>query len=336
LSQPVNARRFGIWLIVAAGFVVFYALVHGLASDPTSGGIDWQRLWRNGALGDMSQLTTPRWSLFLSYLPARFADPIGYLIWIGVGAVLVLLVANHFGSPLPLVLISYQLNWVFYYGQIEPYVVAGIGLGSLALRRSNPWLLGIALALATMKPQVGGLVALYLLLRSPNHLKTVLTYIGIIALSLIAWPGWPLVYLTEQILPFYDRYEDAIWYFNASLGLPVLLGLPLSALALWLPLDPKQKMQALVATNLLVSPYSPIYSQLSLFCLGLPIPFYLFGLIPWIIAIAFGPFGHWQWTFVFPLGVLVSCYAAALQRPGGWRMLRKITGKDRDETVKTL
>ena len=243
-----------------------------------------------------------------------------------------MLVANLFASPLWLVLISYQLNWVFYYGQIEPYVVAGIGLGAAALR-SNPWLLGVALALATLKPQVGGLVAVYLFLRSPSRFKTGLTYAAIVSLSLISWPGWPLSYLTEQFLPFFDRYGELISYANTSLGLPVWLGLPLSLLSLWLPLDLRQKMQALVATNLLVSPYSPLCSQLSLICLGLPIPFYLFGLIPWAIAIALGPYGHWQWAFVFPLSVLIYCYIRALPRVRDSHLLQRITGAKRNETA---
>lgn len=321
LGYARTPRQFGVWLIVAGGFVAFYALIYGPVSHFAQGGLDWRLFWRSGALGDTSALNGPYWSLFISWLPAQLPEPFGYAAWLAAGVTVALLTARFFGSPLLLVLLSYQLNWVLYYGQVEPFLAAGVGLGALALRRRNPWLAGLAIALLTLKPQVGALVALYVFWSSSSRLRTAAAFGAVVAASMVAWPGWPAAYLTDKILPFFQRNAVEIAYFSAAVPMPLWASAALALLALWLPLGPRRKMQALVAATLLASPYSPIYSQMTLLCLGLPLPFYIFALAPWAVAIALGPFSHWQWAALFPLAVLAYCCLSAVPPPW-WARLR--------------
>ncbi len=306
MLDRLNTKPFKISLIVATGLVIIYAVVFGPMSSQTVGGKDWVDAFRSGARGDYSQVVTPYWSLFLSYLPAILPDPFGYFVWITVGAFLVLVTANYFESPLLMILLSYQMNWVLFYGQVDPYVIFGIGLGYYAVERSKPLLIGVAISLLMIKPQFGILVAIYFFLSSTSKLKTILVSAIPFLLSLLAWPGWIERLWSEQLKIFMHQPPQA--YTNTSLGLPLWIGIILSIFILCIPLKLKEKVPVLVAANLLVSPYSTIYSQLSLLSLGLPKVFYLWGFIPWVIAIIIGPFGNWRWAFLFPLSVVLYSY----------------------------
>lgn len=298
-----NTREVKFAILACGGLVALYGLLYGPISSLTVGGKDWVDAFRNGARGDFTLVATPYWSLLLSYLPSRLPDPIGYSVWIGIGALLLLVAAHYFRSPLFAVLFSYQLNWVLFYGQVDSYVVFATALGAFAIERARPFLIGIAISLLMIKPQVGLLLSLYFLWRSPYRMKTIFAFLLVALASIILWPGWPERYLTTQLAGFLQRPYNVLT--NTSIGLPVWLALPVAALALLLPAPQKTRIQSLVAANLLISPYSTIYSQLSLLCLGLPPIFYVFGLLPWAIGILLGPFGHWQWAFLFPLLVLI-------------------------------
>jgi hypothetical protein len=309
MFERLNTKLFKISLIIAVGLVFLYTAIFGPLSSQAVGGKDWVDAFRSGARGDYSQVVTPYWSLFLSYLPARLSEPFGYSVWIAIGAFLVLVTANLFESPMLMLLFSYQMNWVLFYGQVDPYVIFGIGLGYYGVKRSKPLLIGIAISLLLIKPQIGILLAIYYFFSSPSKWKTFLVGSIPILASLLIWPGWPERLYLEQLTSFMDRPPQD--WTNTSLGLPLWIGMILSVLFLSLPLRIKDKIPVLIATNLLVSPYSTIYSQLSLLSLGLPKAFYLWGFVPWVVAILLGPFGNWRWAFLFPLSaILYICYVA--------------------------
>lgn len=309
MFKNLKTKRFYIALMVAGGIVCIFGMVFGPISSQTVGASDWRDAFRNGARGDYSRVVTPYWSLFLSLLPAQFPEPLGYLIWISAGLFLVLVTAQRFQSPLLAVLLSYQMNWIVFYGQIDPFIIFGVGLGYDAIVNKKPYLLGVALALVTIKPQVGLLLAAYFFFSSSSKPKTTLTFLLIVLLSLLVWPKWPERFIFEQMLSFMDRPYNS--WANTSLEIPYWLGAIISLLALISPMTLEQKIPLLLATNLFISPYSTIYSQLSLLSVGLPYLFSIFGFIPWVVAIIAGPFGTWQWAFVFPLSVIIYSYYAA-------------------------
>lgn len=301
MLKSLDSRELHIAAIVAGGIVALFGILYGPISSFAIGGADWAFAFRNGARGDYTFVVTPYWSLFLSFLPAHLPEPYGYIFWISAGAFLVLVTAHFFKAPLLAVVLSYQMSWILYYGQIDPFVIFGIGLGYYATIHKKPLLGGVAIALMTIKPQVTLLLATYYFLLSSSKTKTALTFLSIAGASLLAWPGWPARLLFEQILVFLSRAQNS--WANTSLGLPLWAGGILALVSLAFPLNSREKIPFLLAVNLLISPYSTIYSQLALLAAGLPTVFYLFGFIPWITAITWGAFGHWQWGFIFPLSV---------------------------------
>jgi hypothetical protein len=302
-------KRFGVALIVVLGLVALYTLLYGYVYDLDFGAQDWRNAFRGGARGDFSLVVTPYWSLLLSFVPAQLPEPLGYALWIGLGAILVVLAAMHFHSPLWLVLLSYQLNWCLFYGQVDLYIVFGIALGHWAYQNAKPAIIGVAILLLLIKPQVGLLPSLVLLWWSPNRKVTLMVIMAVVLLSLVLWPGWPMTLVCKWTI-FTEQAENV--FSNTSLHLPWWLAVAVSSAVLIIPLDSERKLLALVAAGLLVSPYSPVYSHLALLCFALPVPFYIFALIPWIVAIVAGPFNHWAWMALFPISVLLYCYIPLL------------------------
>lgn len=306
MFENFKSRAFYITLIVAGGLVFLFSMLYGPISSQTVGGKDWIDAFRNGARGDYSLVVTPYWSLFLSIFPAQIPEPFGYIIWITLGAFLVIITAKYFKSPLLAVILSYQMSWVLYYGQIDPFILFGIGLGYNSILNKKPFWLGIAMSLVTIKPQIGLLLAIYFFVLSSSKIKTAIAFLLIVLASMLIWPGWPERLIFKQIIPFMSRPQNN--WTNTSLRIPFWTSLLFSLSSLMAPMSLKNKIPLLLATNLLVSPYSTIYSQLLLLSVGLPYLFNIFGFIPWAVTLIAGPFGNWQWGFIFPLCVVLYLY----------------------------
>jgi hypothetical protein len=261
---------------------------------------DWNFAFRSGALGDTSRVVTPYWALFLSYIPAQFDW--GYIIWIGLGLFLVMTTSIFLKSPTWVVLLSYQLGWCLWYGQIDPFVVFGLALGYWSLQHSRSYILGIAIMLVLIKPQIGLMPAIAFFLWSPDKPKTSLAALSIFLASMLAWPSWIKdIFLVWS--SFTEKVENTITNTNY---LPYWISIPLILITILIQKLPgRDRLLGLTAANLLLAPYSPIYSQLSLIVFPLPAIFYSFAFIPWVIAIQFGPFFHWKWAQLFPLLVLI-------------------------------
>jgi hypothetical protein len=264
-------------------------------------GVDWLYSFRFTNPQAIQYVVIPYWGLLLGWIPAHLPEPFGYGLWTLVGMLLLITAARYNKAPLLFLSLSYQFQWILFYGQIDGYVIFGITLGFWALQKSRPYVLGVALMLALIKPQFGGLPALFLFGLSSDKKKTLLSSALIGLISIILWPTWISDIIQNQWTSFLTRQENIST--NTSPGFPVLICLPLIVLAFVVRLPAKQKLVVLVATSLLVSPYATIYSQLALLSMGLPSLFYLFAFIPWGVAIFLGPFDHWGWGFLFPLGV---------------------------------
>lgn len=277
-------------------------MLFGPISNQTIGGKDWLDSFRSCSSGDYSKVVTPFWCFFTSYLPSLLPEPYGYTLWITLGAVSILLTAHLFQSPLIAILLSYQLNWILFYGQIDPFIILGIGMGYTALKHDHPYVLGIALALLTIKPQMGALLALYFFSQAPHRMKTGAVFCAIVLGSLIIWPEWPIHLLEDHSQTFLlNPHNEGT---NTALMLPISIRILIAFISLWLPGKMEQKIPLLLASTLFISPYSTIYSQLALLVVGLPPIFSLFGVIPWVPALLNGPFNGWPLGCLFPLSVI--------------------------------
>lgn len=297
--------------IIALGLVSLYGILN-INLPPR----DWQAVFAAGANGDFSRVATPFWSLFLSFLPAQIPEPYGYVVWILLNAVILIITVRFFKSPLIPVLLSYQFNWILFYGQIDPLVIFGLPLGLWAIEHKRPIILGMAITLLLIKPQYGLLPGLMLLWWGDNKWKPILVIVAIMLLSFIVWPGWHN-HIIHQWLIYRDpsmAMEQHHEQGNTSLHIPIWIGTLVSIISLFVPIvDRQKKLLGLLSVGFIFSPYSTIYSQLAMLVFPIPAFYYVFGFLPWVKAILLGPFNQWEWMAVFPLAVWVYVYLPAIR-----------------------
>lgn len=114
-----------------------------------------------------------------------------------------------------LALTSYPVLEGLYAGQVGLLVGFLIAAGILALRRGKLLLSGILMALSTIKPQMGVLLIIYLLLWSISDLRSRMRFcVGLFAIigalvtaALIVWPHWMEEWV--HILRAYRGYNPA-------------------------------------------------------------------------------------------------------------------------------
>ena len=121
------------------------------------------------------------------------------------------------------------------------------------------------------------------------------------AASVAIWGPWPLWY-AQEITNFVGDNHAGPW--NASLG---WIALPLFIPALFLPLTRYQRVMALTATGLLVSPYMPYYSTIILLVFNIPWWAYLFAFSSYFPNLI-GTRLAWNAVALLPLSVLAWLY----------------------------
>ncbi|MCC6803844.1 MAG: hypothetical protein IT319_13255, partial [Anaerolineae bacterium] len=221
------------------------------------------------ARGNFAGFYYTYWSLpifqVLALLPGAHT---AYLLWCILNVLGVWFAVRVFGGSAPLVLLSYQMLFVCFYGQITGITVAGLALLWWSLERKRWLLAGIGALLALIKWQMGIplCAALRLLSNTAWHirLRTLLLVLVIVALSLILYPNWILIVIerivTEPPIPFGNI---ASWQFFGPLAL--LFWLP----PLFLPMSRGRRVAALCAANALATPYFQQTGLLTLFMLPL-------------------------------------------------------------------
>jgi hypothetical protein len=228
--------------------------------------------------------------------------PVGYIVFMAVAlATFVYGVYFFRGKAIP-VLLSAQLAWILWWGQIEWTGVLALVLGWVALQKKSWPLTFLSLAIAAFKPQLSFIPALALWWWSGrDRWKSMTALAALVIFSLWAWGPWPVWY-AQAIIRFAGDGHSDIW--NASLG---LVALPLFIPALLIPLNREQRLIALTATTFIVSPYLPYYTTILLLCFPLPWWAYLFaflGYLPRVIGTRLA----WNAIVLLPILVLLWLY----------------------------
>ncbi len=231
----------------------------------------------------------------------------GYLLFMAVTILLFWLSARELNGKMPFILLSSQLFWILWWGQIEGFVVFGIALAWSALQRQSWQRMLLAMLLVALKPQMGIFPLLYIWWSSgKDRWKSLAGFIIIIISSVLIYGPWPLWFI-ESVLRISNETQYQPW--NASMG---LLALPLLVPALRLQLNPYQRTVALTATGLLISPYMPYYSTIPLLCFTLPVWSSLFAFLGFLSPLL-GTKIAWNGMVFFPLCVLLWLYWPYLQ-----------------------
>jgi hypothetical protein len=181
LSKKISLSEFG-----AITFVIFLA-IYFLYSH--SGNFEEYQFYLASAEGDFQYYYFGYWLIpffkILSFLPFE----VGYLVWILISIVGVIFAAKVFNGNGTIALLSYQMSFTLYWGQISGIICGFLGLFWWAIHHRKWELAGFAMLFAAAKPQSGGLFVFLLWLFSDSSLKnkTRILIIPFIGFFTVAW-----------------------------------------------------------------------------------------------------------------------------------------------------
>jgi hypothetical protein len=236
--------------------------------------------------------------------------PIAYALWCLVNITGCFFAARVFGGRSFLLLASYPLISLLYYGQMGGILVGGLALcwWGIAHQRWNA--AGLGLLLALTKYHVGlpfGLLLIWfsgISWRQFARLLIVPAVIGII--TLIFYPLWPLEILNKiSGFPYIDL-ALTLWIYLGAWAL--LFWLP----AIFLPLSRPARFLALISLSIFAVPYFLQFDLVSFFALPigwLPVLGYVGFLFPWLDKLAV------RLMVVIP----IFCYLTAVL-PAAWQV----------------
>lgn len=163
-------------------------------------------------------------------------------------------------------LLTYQMFYVLYYGNIIGILVGGLALCWWGLTHHRWYLAGIGLVIALTKYQLGISFGLIFLLIADitwrDRFKVLTVPVVVLLVSLFIYPGWPLQ--SMQIIltnPPNSLGSISLWRWLGPLAL--IFWFP----PLYLPLPAQQRLVALAAAATLSLPYFQQTDLLALFVL---------------------------------------------------------------------
>ena len=227
----------------------------------------------------------------------------GYLLFMVVTILMFWYATREFSGKLAFLLVSAQLSWILFWGQIEALVMLGIALGWSALKTHSWPRMILALLLAVLKPQIGLVPILAIWWWSgKDRWKSLLGFLIVVLLSILMYGPWPVWFVQNVVKISTDNSIYHLW--NSSIG---VWALPLFIPALALKMNRYQRLVALMATGMLASPYMPYYSTILLFCFALPGWSVFFAVLGYFYSII-SPVVAWNGIVFFPICVLVWLY----------------------------
>lgn len=275
---------------------VFFIFIYIMLSKTSK--FDDLEIYLATAKGDVENYFYGYWLLpifhLLSLLPYEFSC----MLWIILSIIGVWFAARVFDGNSTLAIISYQMSFVLFLGQISGIICGFLGLFWWAIHHKKWELAGLAFLVISAKPQSGGLIVLLLWFFSEinwqHKLRILLIPIFGFLISLIIYPNW--------VMEIISRVDGLVTWGNISLWQWIgpwtfILFIPILILHI-----PKQdRFLILVSTFILSSPYFSHHDLLTLFIFPIGIIPILLGYIPAILFQFFGYEGQ-------PSGVLIPLF----------------------------
>jgi hypothetical protein len=305
-------------LALSIGLTLLFAFLNSHANMQFAPDFD---VFMHSARGNFAGWYYAYWSLplfqGLALLPGQHT---AYILWGIVNVMGVWFAARVFGGRAPLALLSYQMLFVCFYGQITGVTVAGLALLWWSLGRRRWLLAGLGAALALIKWQMGIPLCLALVLLSDSswydRLRVLLVVLLVALASLFLYPNWPVIVVARLMSEPPIRFGDvSLWPRFGAIAL--LLWLP----PLLVPLPRGRRYAAICAACALAVPYFQQTGLLTLFVL----PLGLFPLMGNILYVYFWvrntqlefatliPLAAYVWAVVPPLWERISQRARRAQ-----------------------
>ncbi len=225
--------------------------------------------YRNAAFGDLSFYYYAYWFLPIFRALAIFPDIVQLTLFFLVNIGGVWFACRVFGGKALVAVLSYQMLYSLYFGQMSGIIAGGLGLfwWGMANRRWN--VAGLALVIACTKYQIGFPIALALWLIADlswgERIRILLVPVIVFVVSLLIYGFWPRDVLERALItnPPVDLGSVSLWRWFGPL--PLLLWIP----AVLLPMSPTRRIIIVTATASLALPYFEQADLVALFMLPL-------------------------------------------------------------------
>lgn len=272
------SRQDAIWWGVVVGMLVGCRLIG-------STGVEWYNYRQaifsgfQGAQG----VANPPYTAVLLYPLGLLPPALGGELFIVINVLAVALACKLVGGNRWGVLLSFPFVWLVWYAQIDGLVALGVGLGYWAIQHEKPYWVGVSCLLLGIKPQVGGILALYYLWKAASARALVLPSL-VALISFIAFGFWPIAYVHRLI-----SLEDLTLFTEQGTNIGLF---PWGALS-WIVLlfgtySFRQRVMLILCATMLSSPYMAHYSTVSLLIFDLPKLLYFFFSAPFILPLPWG------------------------------------------------
>jgi hypothetical protein len=148
------------------------------------------------AHGDFSYYYYGYWMVPFFSLFSKLPLTASYVLWCTLNILAVFFAARVLGGSAPIAVLSYQLLYSLFQGQIAGVIVGGLALCWWGLVNRKWNVAGLGIALASAKYQLGIPGSLFLLLLAEvswrDRLRVLIVPSVIGLASLLFYPGWPL------------------------------------------------------------------------------------------------------------------------------------------------
>lgn len=205
----------------------------------------------------------PSWITPIFIIFSEIPFSVAIFLWAAINILGVAFASRVFGGNTQLILITYQMFYAIFYGQIVGLMAAGLGLIWLGLLSRKWWLVGAGILLAFVKPQSGMMFAIILILYVwpgwKNVGKILIIPLFALIVSLILYPGWPILFIKNLLSHSVDT-GGSITLWPALGAFCLLLLIP----PLVLPISKSNRLLMALALIPLVMPY---YQQTDLLIL---------------------------------------------------------------------
>lgn len=297
-------------LVLALSMSGVFAWIHA-----QSGGLPYDYdAYISAGQGNLLQHYYMDWILPLYWLFARIPMPWGYLLWSILGILCVYFAARVFGGNTVLVVLSYQMFYVLFLGQITGILIGGLALAWWAMAHKRWYVAGLGFLIAFTKVQIGALGLLLWLLADiswKQRLRSLLVPVLASIVLFVINPSWPL-----DMVARLQRFSPIDW---ASISLWRWIG-P-AALLFWLPplllpLGRPERFLALMAACPLALPYFQQADLLALFVLPI-------GWLPVLLGNLGYLFVLFQYEVLALLWIVPLVTYAGLVVPAAFRLIKK-------------
>jgi hypothetical protein len=206
------------------------------------------------------------WLLPFYRLFTLLPDSWGYIVWTLIFLLGIFIAARIFGGSAPLAMLTYQMIYGVFFGQITGLLIGALALAWWALAHRRWHLAGFFFLIAATKFQLGMMFGLFLLLFADiswrDRVKVLIVPTVIALISLVVYPLWFLDIMERmRYNPVNDLGSLAPWRWIGPLALvvwipPIVLKLPI-----------QKRLIALVCASILGVPYFQQADLLALFVL---------------------------------------------------------------------